>query len=126
MRKISILVGTGLVAVVLVGALLVPGVAIGRGTRPSATTPSAPTSVKRVKIVNFAFKPATITIVKGTRVRWANASNTAHTTTSNRGVWDSGSLAPGDAFSRVFRKTGTFKYRCTIHPTLMHGKIVVT
>ena len=126
MRKVSSRVGTGLVAVVLVSALQVPGIAIGRGARPSTTTPSAPTSVKRVKIVNFAFKPATITIAKGTRVRWTNAANTAHTTTSNRGIWDSGSLAPGDTFSRVFRKTGTFKYRCTIHPTLMHGKIVVT
>jgi plastocyanin len=126
MRKISIRVGTGLVAVVLVSALQVPGVAIGGGARPGASTPSASTSVKRVKIVNFAFKPATITIAKGTRVRWTNAGNTAHTTTSSRGIWDSGSLAPGDTFSRVFRKTGTFKYRCTIHPTLMHGKIVVT
>ena len=126
MRKISSRVGTGLVAVVLVSALQVPGVAIGRGARPSTTTPSAPTSVKRVKIVNFAFKPTTMTIAKGTKVRWTNAGNTTHTSTSIRGVWDSGSLAPGDTFSRVFRKTGTFKYRCTIHPTLMHGKIVVT
>jgi plastocyanin len=125
MRNISIRVGTGLLAVVLVGALQVPSVATGRGARPS-TTPSAPTSVKRVKIVDFAFKPATMTIAKGTRVRWTNAGNTTHTSTSIRGVWDSGSLAPGDTFSRVFRRAGTFKYHCTIHPTLMHGKIVVT
>jgi len=126
MRNISIRVGTGLLAVVLVGALQLPSVAIGRGARPSTTTPSAPTSVKRVKIVNFAFKPATTTIAKGTRVRWTNAGNTTHTSTSIKGVWDSGSLAPGDTFSRVFRRVGTFKYHCTIHPTLMHGKIVVT
>ncbi len=125
MRNISIRVGTGLLAVALVGALQVPSAATGRGTRPS-TTPSAPTSVKRVKIVDFAFKPATMTITKGTRVRWTNAGNTTHTSTSIRGVWDSGSLAPGDTFSRVFRRVGTFKYHCTIHPTLMHGKIVVT
>ncbi len=126
MRNISIRVGTGLVALVLVGALQVPSLAIGRGAQPSTTTPSAPTSVKRVKIVDFAFKPATMTIAKGTRVRWTNAGNTTHTSTSIRGVWDSGSLAPGDTFSRVFRRVGTFKYHCTIHPTLMHGKIVVT
>jgi plastocyanin len=125
MRNISTRVGTGLLAVVLVGALQVPSVATGRGARPS-TTPSAPTSVKRVKIVDFAFKPATMTIAKGTRVRWTNAGNTTHTSTSIKGVWDSGSLAPGDTFSRVFRRVGTFKYHCTIHPTLMHGKIVVT
>jgi plastocyanin len=41
-------------------------------------------------------------------------------------LWDSGVLAPGATFGRVFRKVGTFKYHCTLHPTLMHGKIIVT
>jgi plastocyanin len=84
------------------------------------------TSLERVKIVNFAFKPKTITIAKGTKVRWTNRGSANHTTTSNKGLWDSGVLAPGASFGRVFRKVGTFKYHCTIHPTLMHGKIVVT
>jgi plastocyanin len=126
MRNISMRVGTGLIALVLVGALQVPSVAIGRGVGRSTSAPSARTSVQRVKIVDFAFKPGTITIAKGTRVRWTNAGNATHTSTSKTGVWDSGSLAPGATFSRVFRKAGTFKYHCTIHPTLMHGKIVVT
>jgi plastocyanin len=58
-------------------------------------------------------------------VKWTNKGAVTHTSTSNKGVWDSGSIAPGDSFSRVFKKAGTFKYHCTIHPT-MTAKIVVS
>jgi len=126
MRNVSIRLGTALVAVALVGALQVPSLATDRGARPSTTSPSAATPVQRVRIVNFAFDPVTITITKGTRVRWTNAGSVNHTSTSNKGVWDSGSIAPGDTFSRPFKKLGTFRYHCSIHPTQMHGKIVVT
>jgi plastocyanin len=34
-------------------------------------------------------------------------------------------IAPGATFSHVFRKAGTFRYHCSIHPS-MKGKIVVT
>jgi plastocyanin len=109
-------------AIVLVGSLVVPSAASGR-SRSNAAALSA-TSVARVKIVDFAFKPKTITISKGTKVRWTNRGDVSHTTTSIKGLWDSGTLAPGDTFSRVFKKAGTFKYHCTIHST-MRGKIVV-
>jgi plastocyanin len=117
--------GITLLVATLVGSLAVPSIASDRsqGTKASSL---AMTSVKRVKIIDFAFTPRTITISKGTRVRWTNGGSVNHTTTSNKGVWDSGVLAPGAAFGRVFRRVGTFKYHCTIHPTLMHGKIVVT
>lgn len=126
MRNVSIRLGTGLVALVLVGALQVPSLAADRGAQPSKASPSAATPVKRVRIVNYAFDPVTITITKGTRVRWTNAGSVNHTSTSNTGVWSSGSIAPGDTFGRLFKKAGTFRYHCSIHPTQMHGKIVVS
>jgi plastocyanin len=125
MRRAPIRMGITLLVATLVGSLAVPSMASDRSPRRSAS-PLAATSVKAVKIINFAFKPRAITIAKGTRVRWTNAGSVSHTATSNKGLWDSGVLAPGAAFGRVFRKAGTFKYHCTIHPTLMHGKIVVT
>ncbi len=117
--------GITLLAATLAGSLAVPSLASVRpqGNRASSV---AVTSVKQVKIVNFAFKPKTITIWKGTKVKWTNGGSVSHTTTSNKGLWDSGALAPGAAFGHVFKEVGTFKYHCTIHPTLMHGKIVVT
>ncbi len=45
--------------------------------------------------------------------------------TSNMGKWDSNTIPPGATFSHVFRKAGTFRYHCSIHPS-MKGKIVVT
>jgi plastocyanin len=117
--------GITLLVATLAGSLAVPSMASDRSQGNKASS-LAMTSVKAVKIINFAFKPRAITIAKGTRVRWTNAGSVNHTTTSNKGVWDSGVLAPGATFGRVFRRAGTFKYHCTIHPTLMHGKIVVT
>jgi len=125
MRRAPIRMGITLLVATLVASLAMPSMASDRSLRGRAS-PVAVTSLKAVKIINFAFKPKTITIAKGTKVRWTNGGSVNHTTTSNKGLWDSGVLAPGATFGRVFRKIGTFKYHCTIHPTLMHGKIVVT
>ncbi len=81
--------------------------------------------VERVRMVNFAFRPKRITISAGTKVRWVDREGT-HSTTSNTGLWDSGILSPGGAFGRVFRKAGTFKYHCSVHPSVMRGVITVT
>jgi plastocyanin len=124
MRNAAIRLGTGLLALLLVGALQVPSSALERGARSSERSTLAATG-STVKIVDFAFRPGTLTIAKGTRVKWTNKGAVTHTSTSNKGVWDSGLIAPGDSFSRVFKKAGTFKYHCTIHPT-MTAKIVVT
>ena len=53
----------------------------------SAQRTHASITTKRVRIVDFAFAPRTISIKKGTRVRWANMDTTGHTTTSNSGAW---------------------------------------
>jgi plastocyanin len=72
---------------------------------------------------NNRFRPATVTIDRGTRVRWVNVGNDDHTTTSNTGAWDRW-LDPGERFTRRFRTAGTFPYRCTIHPEMV-GTVVV-
>jgi plastocyanin len=123
--RTAIRMGITLLVVTLIALLAVPSMASGR-SQGNSTSPQAATSVKGVRIINFAFKPKTITIAKGTKVKWTNGGSVNHTTTSTKGLWNSGSLAPGATFAHVFKKVGTFKYHCTIHPTLMHGKILVT
>ncbi len=115
--------GTLALVGVLVAAFVIPASARDRGVRPDANT--ARITVERVRIVDFAFRARVLEISRGTRVRWTNRGSVPHTTTSNTGIWDSGSIAPGGTFSRVFRNAGTFRYHCTIH-TGMKGKIVVT
>ena len=41
--------------------------------------------------------------------------------------WDSGILGPGpgDSFSFTFNQAGTYLYRCSVHPSLMRGTIIV-
>jgi plastocyanin len=107
MKKIALL--TLVLASVL--ALQLSGVAQGDGS-------------KKVDIVNFAFKPGTLTVSKGTKVEFENESNTTHTATRNGGGFDSKRLGPGKQFAVRFNQTGTFLYHCKIHPT-MKGKIVV-
>lgn len=80
----------------------------------------------RVRMIDNAFRPRTLTVVQGTRVRWVNRGDNVHTSTSNRDLWDSGLLDPGEAYGRVFRREGTFKYHCTVHPAVMRGVITVT
>ena len=78
---------------------------------------------KTVRIANFAFHPATLTIARGTRVAFANASRVTHTAT-RAGVFDTRRIKPGTSAVVRFRQRGTFRYHCKIHP-FMHGKIVV-
>jgi plastocyanin len=100
-------------------------VAAPRGTRASRHPLATTATTARVRIVDFAFRPKAITVSKGTRVRWVNRGATTHTSTSNSGLWNSGNIAPGDSFSRVFRRAGTFRYHCSIHPS-MTGRVVVS
>jgi plastocyanin len=100
------------------------GIAPARTDAPRRAEPRGTTTVERVRIVDFAFRPRRLQISRGTRVRWVNRGSVSHTTTSNRDLWDSGTLAPGDTFSRVFRRAGTFRYHCSIHPD-MTGRVVV-
>jgi len=77
-----------------------------------------------VSIVDFQFIPQTDTVTVGDTVRWTNNGAVPHTSTSNSGVWNSGTLSPGQSFSFQFNSTGSFPYHCAIHPS-MTGTIVV-
>jgi len=103
----------------IVSALAAPAAAGPRLERPAGR------ASERARIVDFSFRPKRIEVDRRTRVRWLNAGGVAHTVTSATGLWDSGSIAPGDMFSRVFRRAGTFRFLCSIHPS-MTGRVVVT
>ncbi len=77
---------------------------------------------KTVVIENFSFKPAHITIKRGTRVRWINKDTAPHTAT---GRWfDSGRLDKGQSYSHTFKSVDKKRYLCRIHPH-MRGSIVI-
>ncbi len=81
-------------------------------------------SSAEVKIDNFSFGPATLTISAGTTVTWTNRDDIPHTVVSDDKVFKSPVLDTDEKFSYTFTKTGTYPYFCSIHPK-MTGKVVV-
>lgn len=106
----------------IIGALSVAGAACSGSVPTVAPTgpgnsPPPNGSVVDVTIRDFVFSPANVTIKTGMTVRWTNVGPSAHTTTSDTGVWDSKVLsASNGTFSFTFMQAGTFGYHCTIHP----------
>ena len=102
----------------------------------TAAPQEAAAKTKRVTIAGFSFTPRVITIKHGTKVVWKNADTTAHnvvsatgmgTSASTTGLFASPTLSPGQSWSHVFTKKGTYFYECTFHASMaaMHGKVVV-
>jgi uncharacterized protein (TIGR03118 family) len=95
---------------------------------------SARAATTHVDMIDFGFSPQNVTIVVGDTVTWTNTGSFTHTTTSGTttggvrhpdGLWDSGSVLPGQTYSRVFTQAGTFPYYCTPHYTSMTGTVTV-
>ena len=120
MRRIILLMAVA--ALVVVSALFVVSAA-GAHKHPTARAHNNPT--RTILIKNFSFKPAHITIKRGTKVTWVNKDSTKHTATANkRRSFDSGVLRPGQSYSHTFKTTGTQGYHCQIHPSMM-GSVTV-
>ena len=120
MRRI-ILVMT-VAALVVVSTLLGVSVA-GAHKHPTAKAQKHPT--RTVLIQGFRFKPAHITIKRGTKVRWINKDSTAHTATANNPrSFDSGRLGAGKRYTHTFKSVGKKPYHCEIHPD-MRASVVV-
>ncbi len=116
-RRVWIL---ALAAPVVSAAVLLAGGA--RGVAASAEPAQA--SNVEVKIDNFSFGPATLTVAAGTTVTWTNRDDIPHTVASDDKVFKSKVLDTDEKFSFTFTKPGTYGYFCSIHPK-MTGKVVV-
>jgi amicyanin len=89
-----------------------------------ASAQQAPPAASEVKIDNFNFEPATLTVAVGTTVTWTNRDDMPHTAVSTDKVFKSKVLDTNEKFSYTFAKAGTYSYFCSLHPK-MTGKIVV-
>jgi len=87
-------------------------------------TAEAPAAQPEVKIDNFAFTPATITISAGTSVKWVNHDDIPHNVVADDKSFKSKVLDTDEQFTYTFSKPGTYTYFCSIHPK-MTGKVVV-
>jgi plastocyanin len=78
----------------------------------------------QLKIDNFKFGPAKLTVAKGTEVTWTNQDDIPHSIVLTALGVRSKVLDTDKSFSYQFDKAGTFSYICGLHP-FMHGQIVV-
>lgn len=106
------------VGVIGIAALLALGPAGPLHPGPQERAP------RGIRIVDFAFRPADVIVVRGTRVGWRNDGPSPHTSTSQEGLWDSGILNTGETFVRRFDRVGAFPYFCAVHPE-MQGRVRV-
>ncbi len=88
-----------------------------------AATPQK-TQTAEVKIDNFSFGPAELTVPAGTTVTWTNRDDIPHTVRSTDGVFKSKVLDTDERFSFTFSKAGTYPYFCSLHPK-MTAKVIV-
>jgi len=109
-------------------ALFLLAVGCSSSTAPaSGCTASA--TLACVTIQDFTFSPASLTIKVGTTVKWTNNGPSAHTTTSDAGAWNSGTISgptsggaygggsAAGSYQFVFSTPGTFGYHCALHPS---------
>ena len=90
----------------------------------SSVAADAPPNVD-IKIDNFSFSPATVTVPAGTQITWTNRDDIPHTVVSDdKTTVKSRALDTDEKFSFTFSKPGTYSYFCSIHPK-MTGKVVV-
>jgi plastocyanin len=107
---------------ILLVAIAVTALA-GCGGDDESTTAAA--TAAKVDIVNFRFKPKTITIEAGGKVTWLNSDVAPHTATADdRKQFDTRTLRTGQSATVVFRSPGTISYLCLFHP-FMVGKVEV-
>ena len=66
-------------------------------------------------MVDDRFEPRSLTIQRGATVSWVNEGADWHSIAAYDGSFESGKIAPGDAFSHRFDEPGTFQYICKHH-----------
>lgn len=61
------------------------------------------------------FSPTSLSVKKGTTVRFINKDNANHFITSGNGVLNSGKIKSDDSYSYTFDNTGNYYFYCNYH-----------
>jgi plastocyanin len=79
----------------------------------------------QVTMKDIKFNPGSVTVKPGGKVTWTNDDSVGHDVTSDTfNSGGPGGIDSGSTFSHVFKKAGTYKYVCTVHPG-MEGTVKV-
>ena len=119
MKRLKLMLG--------MAALLATAMALSAAASTAVEVPAGdkPASGATVRIDNFSFGPAAITIPAGSSVTWTNNDDVPHVVSSDDNkLFKSKALDTDDHFSFTFTQPGTYNYYCAIHPK-MTARIVV-
>lgn len=84
-----------------------------------------PTTTTAVSMSGLQFQPSAILVAKGATVTWTNLDNIAHNVTfTDMSVVSIGDFSSGGKSTTMPSASGTYAYRCTIHPG-MSGTVTV-
>ena len=100
----------GVAAVMVATALL-----LAESTNVAANTQQPAPATADVRLDNFSFGPATLTVAVGTTVTWTNRDDIPHTVVC-AGKFRSKTMDTDGTFSFTFTAPGDYKYFCSLHP----------
>jgi plastocyanin len=107
-------------------ALLAGGPTACFSDRPATGPEAPPGGGSSVRIENFAYAPATLSVASGTVVTWTNQDAVSHTVSADdQKTFDSGVVDQGQNFQFTAGAPGTYTYFCRIHP-FMKATLTVT
>ncbi len=87
-------------------------------------------TIHRIKVSNFQFSPKTTNALVGDTVLfiWKGGTHTTRSLTipANAKPWFDSITATDKKFRYIIKKAGTYNFDCSIHFSIMTGKIKVT
>ena len=103
-----------------------------RGRRSACTVlatlviglPAAHAATAEVTMPGTVFTPATVRVLVGDSVMFANHDTRLHTATADDASFDTGSIAPHGVATVAFASVGSVPYHCSIH-AVMRGRVDV-
>lgn len=102
-----------------------PGTSTSNNVESPAPVQTASPKRYNVSIINFAFNPSILNINKGDTVFWTNSDSAPHRVLGdNLDSLNGPVMNINETYSFTFTDSGTFNYRCSIHP-MMKASVVV-
>jgi plastocyanin len=100
------------------------GMHSGRDTSGEPAVTAAPGETVAVRMEDFVFEPGNLIVQPGTTVTWTNYDSAPHDATADDESWKTALLNEEESDSRAFDEPGTYRYYCSIHPS-MKARITV-
>ncbi|NQV90332.1 cupredoxin domain-containing protein [Candidatus Uhrbacteria bacterium] len=77
-----------------------------------------------VSVTDTGYDTSAATFDAGRAVRFVNDGSTKHTASADDGSWGTGTMNPGENFSRYFDEEGEYDFHCAYHSS-MTGTLIV-